>query len=633
MDSGDAIKNNFIKILIVEDSPTQAEQLQYILEQHKYQISVAYNGIEALSMLDEALPDIVISDIMMPEMDGYELCSKIRDREKFSETPVILVTSLSDPKDVIKGLESGANNFIVKPYDEKYLLSRIQYLITNRELRKSTRAEMGINVFFAGENYFITAERMQILDLLLSTYENAYKQNLELHEIQETLRELNEQLEERVAERTSSLRKEIAERKQAEDKLRESTQILKNITDGIGEDILLLSADYRILWANKTVLSKLDSKMDEITGKHCYEVTHGREKPCDFYEEICPIVELQNTGNPVTLSHIHVDKYGKEKFVEVSAYPIKNEKGKTIQYIHMCKDVTERKMVQRAELERLQAETANKAKSDFLANMSHELRTPLNSILGFSEVLADELFGKLNERQKEYSKDIYESGVHLLNLINDILDLSKVESGKMELEPDSFMLRDALGVALSLFKEKAMKHDLKLDLDMDPEADIEIEADKRKFKQIMFNLLSNAVKFTPDGGSVRVSARKVHEGSVIARNKSDEAILNDEIATPSARNDNFNNFIDISVVDTGIGIKPEDFPKLFQEFTQLESTYTRQYEGTGLGLALTKKLVELHGGKIWVESEFGKGSKFIFVIPVKQVSAEDSVHNAEKEGK
>jgi len=473
-------KNNRIEILIVEDSPTQAEELKYILEQHNYKTLVAYNGKEALSLLESAQPDIVISDIVMPEIDGYELCRKIRDKESFKETPIILVTSLSDPKDVIKGLESGANNFIVKPYDEKYLLSRIQYLITNKELRKNTRAEMGINVFFSGENYFITAERMQILDLLLSTYENAYHQNRELVKAQDELKEVNEHLEVK----------------------------LKEIED-------------------------MNHKLQAITSE----------------------LDLQR---------------------------------------------------KEAEEARLQAEAANKAKSDFLANMSHELRTPLNAVLGFSEVLQDELFGKLNEKQHEYIKNIYSSGNHLLSLINDILDLAKVEAGALELDVSGFSLKETLDSSMTMLKEKAMKHSISLTLDVRPDADISIEADERKFKQIMFNLISNAVKFTQDGGDVHVSARKVTPPFLPLDKGRVGGVMPD------------GDFIEISVVDTGIGIRPEDIPKLFKEFTQLEFAYAKNYEGTGLGLALTKRLVELHGGKIWIESEYGKGSRFIFVIPVRQ---------------
>jgi two-component system sensor histidine kinase/response regulator len=221
------VGNNKTEILIVEDSLTQAEKLRYILEEKGFHVSVAGNGREAFDILGKSKPNIVISDVLMPEMDGYELCKRMRSEKDFKEIPVILLTSLSDPKDVIKGLESGANNFIVKPYDKRYLISRIDYLLANLEIRKNSKASMGINVFFAGENYFITAERLQILDLLLSTYENAYHQNLEMIEARNELRELNEQLEEKVEKRTSELRKEIEERKRAEEEIKRLNEELE----------------------------------------------------------------------------------------------------------------------------------------------------------------------------------------------------------------------------------------------------------------------------------------------------------------------------------------------------------------------------------------------------------------------
>jgi signal transduction histidine kinase len=232
-----------------------------------------------------------------------------------------------------------------------------------------------------------------------------------------------------------------------------------------------------------------------------------------------------------------------------------------------------------------QLEIANQHKSEFLANMSHELRTPLNAIIGFSEVLLEKLFGEVNEKQEDYLRDIHSSGRHLLSLINDILDLSKVEAGRMELEPSRFDLRDAMSNAMTLVRERAQRHAIELALDVDPALD-EIVADERKFKQILLNLLSNAVKFTPDGGRVDVTARR--DGANVA----------------------------VAVKDTGIGIAPEDQDAVFEEFRQVGRSYTNKQEGTGLGLALTRRFVELHGGRIRVESEPGKGSTFMFTLPL-----------------
>ena len=244
---------------------------------------------------------------------------------------------------------------------------------------------------------------------------------------------------------------------------------------------------------------------------------------------------------------------------------------------------------------------ASKTKSDFLANMSHELRTPLNSIIGFSEVLRDELFGPLNPKQKEYVEYIDSSGGHLLRLINDILDLAKVESGKMELELTAFVLKETLNLSLTMLREKALQHGINLGLEVEPEAEGEVVLDERKFKQIMYNLLSNAVKFTPSGGRVTVSVRRLPPAQ--------SPIPPGTTAKTG--------WLEICVADTGIGIQPEDLGRIFQEFTQLSPVYTKTHEGTGLGLALTKRLVELHGGRIWVESEPGLGSRFYFTIPQK----------------
>jgi len=204
MENKDVMSKKQIEILIAEDSPTQAEYLRYVLEKSGFKVWAVANGMEALEFLKSQRPDIVVTDILMPEMSGYELCKRIRSDVNLRDIPVIIVTALSDPTDVLEGLEAEADNFITKPYDEGFLISRIQYMIANKELRKDSETQPGINVFFSGKNYYVTAERTHMLDLLLSTYESAYLRNRELIKAQNDLKELNERLEETVRELAAS---------------------------------------------------------------------------------------------------------------------------------------------------------------------------------------------------------------------------------------------------------------------------------------------------------------------------------------------------------------------------------------------------------------------------------------------
>jgi len=231
-----------------------------------------------------------------------------------------------------------------------------------------------------------------------------------------------------------------------------------------------------------------------------------------------------------------------------------------------------------------QLEVASRHKSEFLANMSHELRTPLNAIIGFSEVLLERMFGEVNTKQEDYLRDILGSGRHLLTLINDILDLSKIEAGRMELERSIFSLRTALENGVTMVRERAGRHDIAIAIDLGEGLE-EVAGDERKIKQVIYNLLSNAVKFTPDGGSVNVTAARENGAATV------------------------------TVRDTGIGIAPEDQERIFEEFSQVGRDPERSREGTGLGLTLSKRFVELHGGTIKVESAPGQGSAFTFTLP------------------
>ena len=252
---------------------------------------------------------------------------------------------------------------------------------------------------------------------------------------------------------------------------------------------------------------------------------------------------------------------------------------------------------------REQAEVANVSKSEFLANMSHEFRTPLNAIIGFTEIVLDQHFGKINETQKEYLTYVLQSSRHLLSLINDILDLSKVEAGKLELSLWEVSLEDILSSSLVMVKEKAGSHRIRISLTTEnlPET---LEADERKLKQIFYNLLANALKFTPDNGRIDIHAAMVTAETV-------------QQATPFAVSVTDKEYILISIHDNGIGIDPEMLGKIFAPFEQADSSTTRKYQGTGLGLSLTKQLVELHDGFIWAESRGeDEGSTFWVALPV-----------------
>ncbi|SFM70208.1 sensor histidine kinase [Methanolobus profundi] len=283
-------------------------------------------------------------------------------------------------------------------------------------------------------------------------------------------------------------------------------------------------------------------------------------------------------------SEIKLSLFSKrEIYADISSSVIDKEKG-TVQLI--IRDITEKKIYEDALLNsKIEADTASRAKSEFLANMSHELRTPLNSIIGFSDMLLLKTFGSINEKQERYLNNVSNSGKHLLNIINDILDLSKIEAGMMEADMKEVSVTELVDEAIGTISSLASKKELSVTYHIDDDL-LSINADRNKIKQTLLNLLSNAVKFTPENGSVDIRVEK---------------------------RGNMARFI---VTDTGIGISADDQKYLFYEFTQVDSAHNRSYEGTGLGLALVKKFVEMHEGKVWVESELGQGSSFYFEIPI-----------------
>ena len=375
-----------------------------------------------------------------------------------------------------------------------------------------------------------------------------------------------------------------------EEMLRESEKKFKSIFESASDGILLTDVENGKYHDCNAMMTKMFGySLDEIKDisimaifpeKDGPNVVEQFEKPYQDREEIAISQEV-----PVKR------KDGSVFYAEVNSTPI-TIAGK-VYMLGLFRDVTIRKDAENILLQtKLLAEETNRTKSEFLANMSHELRTPLNSIIGFSDVLHDEIFGTLNEKQTKYIGNISSSGHHLLELINDILDISKVEAGKMELHYENFLVSSAIKEVTDIIDPLASKKNIDLNVKVDSQLKI-IDADRTKFKQIIYNLVNNAIKFTPEKGTVTI------------------------------KGDLMEDFARISVMDSGIGISKEDQAKLFQPFKQLDSSSTRQFEGTGLGLALVKNFVEMHGGKVWIESELEKGSTFIFTIPVEATADGD----------
>jgi PAS domain S-box-containing protein len=391
---------------------------------------------------------------------------------------------------------------------------------------------------------------------------------------------------------------DITLRKQSEQAVRASEEKYRSLVDNIPDVVWTADSNRDLIYISGNVVKVLGFHADELLGGQSWL---DRIHPEDAARVEQAYQKLFSDGEQFDVEYRSCRKDGEWIWLHNRALATRPRAG------GMCadgifKDITPRRLAEAAlQQTKDAAEAANRAKSQFLANMSHELRTPLNAIIGFSEILADKTFGDLNERQLKYSNNILNSGRHLLQLINDILDLAKVEAGRVELARSYFNVAKALSEVQTIVKTLANKKHINLEFwsaaDLPP-----LFADEAKFKQIMYNLLSNAIKFTPDGGRVFTTASI--QDSINEAGEIDESLR-------------------ITVMDTGIGIKLNDQQRVFNEFEQVDSSYGRQQQGTGLGLALTKRLVEMHGGKIWVESEGieGKGSTFSFLITISQTGA------------
>jgi PAS domain S-box-containing protein len=567
--------NNHNKILIVDDSPTQLMLLHNTLIEAGYDVITATNGQEGFEKAKENAVTLIISDVVMPVMSGYEFCTVIRDDINLSEIPFILLTTLSDPADTLPALQSGADAFVTKPFNADFLLARIKDLLAVSALSTQRRYQRkSFQIIFDGETHVFQADPERMVELLFSTYANAVQKNIDLQATNKALVEAKREIDRHLHELAVS-----------EAQLRQTAERLNILFNSSNDAIFVHAVNEDGLPGTFTEVNDVACQRLGYTREELLKMSPGNiDNPLspEYQKEITR--ELSRTGN-VIFEIGHLTKDGQSIPMEINAHCFELD-GKQM-VLSVARDITERKkaevMLKNA---KEAAEAASKAKSDFLSSMSHELRTPMNAIIGFSDLLKDQCYGELNAKQLEFVQYVLDSAKHLLSLINDILDLAKIESGKMELEKSPVKIVDLVVNSLIMIKEKAYKHGITLDISIPHEFDwIEITVDERKLKQILYNLLSNAAKFTPDGGKITIAMQQ----------KVDEIV--------------------ISISDTGVGIASDEYDIIFEDFYQVKGSKSDKTPGTGLGLPICKRFVEMHGGRIWVESELGSGSTFFFTIP------------------
>ncbi|OEU67774.1 MAG: histidine kinase [Desulfovibrio sp. S3730MH75] len=558
---------SFQHILIVEDSLTQAVKLEYFLFEKGYRVTLASDGEKALNALDRKDIDLVISDIVMPGMDGYELCENIRNNPKYKAVPVILLTSLSEPGDIIKGLKSGATNFVTKPYDEDFLLSRIQSVFKHGELDSYQSAMQEVDFEFQGEDHSLKADFGQVFHLLLATYENTLLQSRQIDEAN---------------------RKLIAREEQ-----------LSSVLASMSAKIAVLDTDTKLIVANESwrelfTPERFEVKLEGLDFKEAVAGSGCLVKDLDaLFEGVSSVA--RGVTDSYSLEFAVDGKHEGESFwnmLEVT--PMRGGLGGAVASFI---DITGRKEMEHELIKaRDTAEKGNRFKSRFLASMSHEIRTPLNGVIGMTDLT---LRSDLTADQAENLEIVRTSANQLLTLINDILDLSKVEARMLTLEEKDFHLSKSLGEIIKIMTPQAAERGLVLSLDIDSNVHDIVCGDEGRLRQIFFNLVGNSLKFTEQGGVfVQVSA-------LDSSDDSDCSVLQ------------------VSVRDTGIGIPEAKQALIFESFRQADDSTTRKFGGSGLGLAISRELVEMMGGEISVRSSEGYGSVFTFSVSLKRGTLEN----------
>jgi len=519
-----------MKALLVEDELIVSLMLAAQLRSYGYEVTTCTTAKTALEAYQQTFYPLILLDLGLPDIEGVELCRQIRVLPQGDQSIVLVVTARDAPADLQAALDAGADDYLIKPVSMQLL--KVRLTIIARQLRNLT------------------------------------------------------------------------ERRQADEALRESEQKYRQLLETLNEGIWAIDHEACTTLVNPRMAEMLGYTVAEMQGKHLFTFMDAQG-----VELAQRNLERRQQGLKEQHDFEFIRKDGRRIYTVLETVPMTDAQGKYLGAIAGVMDITARKKAEeeleqyRRHLEQLVAERtaelsdlnaelvrANRLKDEFLANMSHELRTPLNAILGFTEILQEGMYGELNAKVRHGLRRIADSGRHLLQLINDLLDLSKINAGKLEFVAAPVSVKSVCEASLMFIKEPAHKKQINVLSTCDQNC-TRFQADELRIKQILVNLLTNAIKFTPEGGTIGLEVNGDAEHQAL----------------------------DFIVWDTGIGIAREDLERLFQPFVQLDSKLSRHYEGTGLGLALVYRLVELHGGSIAVESDVGKGSRFTVALPWQEV--------------
>jgi PAS domain S-box-containing protein len=516
------------KTLLIEDNPGDVRLIEIMLSESpaiKFEMVSADSISSAIELLQKISPDVILLDLNLPDSQGLDSVFKIKSH--VGDKPIVILTGIDDDLLGIKSIEAGAHDYLCKNnIDSNQLIRSINYAITRKHL-------------------------------------------------EDVLQNEKTKLESMVEKRTEELLQSISK--------------LQSISDTAFDAIVLVDQNNRIVFWNKGAVRILGYSYEEAIGKDFNFFLSSKDTTSNHHEPVNrSLITHDKFFSGIIMEFVAITREKTKLYLEasLSSLYLNNE----MHIVSILRDITERKIYQES-LEKINRDLkiATKHRDRFLSTISHELRTPLNSIIGFSDMLDKQYFGPLNEKQQEYVTHIKNSGNHLLALINDVLDIARIDQGKITLNIENIHIEEAIEEAVSLVLSTIEEKNIKTETTINPDIKY-IQADKTRFRQILLNLFSNACKYSPENETVNIHVSKTETNKTF-----------------------------LSVTDRGIGINKEEYEKIFEEFYQTQYTKEKAIGGTGIGLALTKRLVELHNGEIGVSCSKENGTTFWIIIPVYTV--------------